>query len=92
MPTLLPDPATPERTFAVEELSRGAVGLFDADGRFHSLTPWLVWQHCKRCEQPELFAFARYEDGQAEYLALATGHPWSSEASGRYWQRVMKAP
>lgn len=83
--------AFPRETIGVrEELARGSVGLFDAGGRFHGLTPWLIWEDCRRCEREELFAFARYEGQTAEYLALTTGHPLSSGKPVHYWQRALQ--
>jgi len=83
--------AFPRETHEVrEELARGSVGLFDGGGTFHGLTPWLIWEHCPRCEREELFAFARYEGQTAEYVALTTGHPLSSERPGHYWQQALQ--
>lgn len=39
----------PRATIEVrEELARHSVGLFDAGGTFHGLTPWLIWEPCRR--------------------------------------------
>lgn len=83
--------AFPRETIEVrEELARNSVGLFDTGGTFHRLTPWLIWEHCRRCEREELFAFARYEGQTAEYVALTTGHPLRSGKPVHYWQQALQ--
>lgn len=58
-----------------EEVPRGALGLILQDGSFCNLGPWLTLRTCEVCKRAEVFLFNRYEDGQATYVAMESGHP-----------------
>jgi hypothetical protein len=58
-----------------QELARGAVGIRDVRGTFHSLGPWLLRRDCPECNRNETFIFNRMDASGVSYVAMETGHP-----------------
>jgi hypothetical protein len=74
------------------ELPRGAVGFLNQRGEFVSALPWLTMTPCPLCRRPELFVFNRYEDNQATYIAMETGHPDENKLLAKSIAALIVAP
>ncbi len=82
-----------ERTKHVvdQEIPRGDLGLISREGKFYSLTPWLVYHSCDLCKRPEIFLFNRFESKQTTFVAMETGHAWESMKLSSFFERILNS-
>ncbi len=80
-----------EERIAKRELARGSLGFLGRDGRFHSASPWLLLRTCTICMRGEVFLFSRFEAGVATYVAMQSGHVWSSDLTNERFRKLLAA-
>jgi hypothetical protein len=56
------------------ELTREQLVVRDVHGKHHSLHPWLIRRSCSRCHQAETFVLSRFDQHEAAYVAMESGH------------------
>lgn len=72
------------------ELTRDQLVVRDVHGKHHSLHPWLIRRTCSRCHHAETFVLSRFDQDEATYVAMESGHLLSDPTLSRVLANLVR--